>query len=217
MAQRSLAKRLWYDALQVLCRLAAVPLFHIRSHGRENMPAEGGALVLSNHQSMLDPVLLGLSVDRRMNYVARDTLFGNPLFRWLINSLDAIPIDREGGGRAGLKETLRRLKRDEMVLLFPEGTRTPDGEVQPLKAGFTAIARRAGVPIVPMALDGAYQCWPRGTKAPRPGTVAVVIGPPLSPTEVALLGDRELAAEVERRIRACHADARRMRMRALER
>ena len=94
--------------------------------------------MLSNHQSHLDPVLVGLASDQRLNYLARDTLFGFAPFRWLINSLDAIPIDREGLGLGGLKETLKRLKRGESVLMFPEGTRTRDGEVGRLRPGFCA-------------------------------------------------------------------------------
>src|SRR6185369_4246968 len=97
------------------------------------------------------------------------------------NSLDAIPIDRDGLGLAGLKETLKRLKRGEMVLIFPEGTRTPDGQVAPLKPGFCAIARRANVPLVPVAIDGAFDAWPRFSPVPRPATIHVEFGPPIEP------------------------------------
>ncbi len=90
--QRSLPKRLWYDFLRVFCRLVGVVMFGIRVRRRDHVPASGGALVLSNHQSHLDPVLVGLATDRRLNYLARDTLFGFAPFRWLIKSLDAIPL-----------------------------------------------------------------------------------------------------------------------------
>src|SRR5262245_14959335 len=118
MAQRSLPKRVWYDSWRVICRLLGVVVFQIRCRGREHLPADGAALVLSNHQSHLDPILIGLACDRRMNFLARQTLFGFAPFRWLIRSFDAIPLDREGMGLSGLKETLVRLKRDEMVLIF---------------------------------------------------------------------------------------------------
>ncbi|MGH7138284.1 MAG: lysophospholipid acyltransferase family protein, partial [Pirellulales bacterium] len=108
---RPLAKRLWYGFLQFVCRLLATVFFQISVGGREHVPRAGGVLVLSNHQSHFDPVLVGLACDRRLNYLARETLFGFAPFRWLINSLDAIPIDREGLGLTGLKETLRRLKQ----------------------------------------------------------------------------------------------------------
>lgn len=209
MAHRSLPKRLWHDSLRAICRLAGVLVFRIRCEGREWVPKIGGALILSNHQSHLDPVLVGLACDRRLNYLARDTLFGFAPFRWLINSLDAIPIDREGLGLAGLKETLRRLKREEIVLIFPEGTRTPDGEVAPLKPGFSALARRARVPLVPVAIEGAFDAWPRTHRFPRPATIQIQFGEPLQPEQVSEFSDRELVAELERRIRACHVQARR--------
>lgn len=199
--------RLWYDALKQLCRLAALALFRFRAVGREHIPAGGGALVLSNHQSHLDPVLVGICFNNRLNYLARDTLFGFAPFRWLIRSLNAIPIDREGLGLAGIKETLRRIRAQEMVLLFPEGTRSPDGGLAPFKPGFAAIARRTGAPLVPVAIAGAYEAWPRRRAFPLPGVICVCVGPPLLPEEFARLDDRGLVEEVERRIHACFARA----------
>lgn len=209
MVERPLAKRLWYSFLHVVCRLAASLLFQVRVHGREHVPREGGALVLSNHQSHFDPVLIGLACDRRLNYLARQTLFRFAPFRWLIDSLDAIPIDREGLGLAGLKETLRRLKRGEMVLIFPEGTRTRDGDVGALKPGFSALAGRARVPLVPVAIEGAFEAWPRRHLLPWFAVIHIEFGPPLTTDEADRLDERELVAEIERRIRACHARARR--------
>lgn len=208
---RSLTKRLGYGACQVLARLVGVSLFRARVVGRENVPRTGGGLVCANHQSYFDPVLIGLAVDRRLNYLARDTLFRNPAFKWLIEFMDAIPIDREGGGLAGLKETLRRLKQDELVLIFPEGTRTRDGEVQPLKPGFCAVARRSKQPLIPVGFDGAFQAWPRWSPVPQLSIVSVVIGEPIMPALVAQLTDEELVAELQRRIRNCFDHARQLR------
>lgn len=212
--QRSLLNHAWQAFLKFTCRLTAVLVFHIRCHGRQFVPRTGGGLMLSNHQSHLDPILIGLASDRRLNYVARKTLFRFTPFRWLINSLDAIAIDREGLGLEGLKETLRRLKRGEVVLLFPEGTRTPDGEVHPLKPGFCAVARRAGVPMVPVAVDGAFDSWPRWRMLPGKAVIHVQFGEPVTPEQIKQLSDDALVAEVERRIRWCHAQARQGRLRA---
>ena len=188
-------------------------VFRIRCRGREHVPATGGGLVLSNHQSHLDPVLIGLACDRRLNYLARQTLFRFAPFRWLINSLDAIPLDREGLGIGGIKETLKRLKREELVLMFPEGTRTRDGEVGKLKPGFCALARRANVPLVPVAIEGAFNAWPRSQPLPLPAAIHIQFGAPLLPADIAPLDDTQLLAEVDRRIRACHTLARQSRER----
>jgi 1-acyl-sn-glycerol-3-phosphate acyltransferase len=205
---RTAFQRFGYDALRVVCRFIAVWLYGLRVEGRENWPSEGCGLVCANHQSMFDPPLVGLTCSRRMNYLARDTLFRVAGLKQLITFLDAIPIDRDGGGLAGLKETLRRLKAGELVLIFPEGTRTRDGEVAPLKPGFIAVARRSKAPLMPVGLDGAYQAWPRTAWLPRAGRIGVAIGKPISPEQVAALSDEDLLAELEQRILVCHARAR---------
>src|SRR5436190_5947004 len=107
--QRSLIARLWYSFVRATIWSVAFVFFRVRCHHRERFPATGGFLLLANHQSYLDPPIIGAIVPRRINSLARDTLFRNPLFAWLIRSIDAIPIDRDGLGIAGLKETLRRL------------------------------------------------------------------------------------------------------------
>jgi 1-acyl-sn-glycerol-3-phosphate acyltransferase len=205
MAERPLSNRLWYELLRRIVQLIGVLGYGVRHTGRENIPAEGGVLVVCNHQSNFDPPLVGMACPRRMNYLARDSLFGFAPFRWLIRSLDAIPIDREGIGLGGVKESLRRLKRGEMVLIFPEGTRSSDGEMATFRPGFTALAARAGAAILPVAIEGAFAAWPRGRMLPKPGTIHVHYGPPILPEEVKRGDERELLVEVQRRVGACLA------------
>ena len=206
--QRSLFKTWGYRAIRAFSRLTGVLLFRLRVEGTEHYPAAGAALVCSNHQSFFDPVLVGLTCNRRMNYLARESLFRVPGLKQMIQFLDAIPIDRDGSGIAGLKETLKRLKAAEMVLIFPEGTRTSDGEMLPLKPGFCSVARRSKAPLVPVGVDGAYHAWPRTARFPRLASMAVVVGPPIGPDEMAVMTDEQLVAELEARIGACHRRAR---------
>jgi 1-acyl-sn-glycerol-3-phosphate acyltransferase len=208
MIERSLPRRLWYQFIRRTFYLVGVLAYGLRHWGRENIPADGPVLVVSNHQSHFDPPVVGIGSRRQMNYLARATLFSIWPLGWFIRSLDAIPIDREGIGLAGVKESLRRLKRGEMVLIFPEGTRSNDGEIAPFRPGFTALATRSHAAILPVAVDGAYDAWPRWRKFPRLGRIRVRYGPPILPDEVAGRSERELAAEVERRVCQCQAELR---------
>jgi 1-acyl-sn-glycerol-3-phosphate acyltransferase len=208
MPQRSLLSLAWYELLRRGLQLLGVVIYRVRYSGRQNIPAEGGVLAVCNHQSHFDPPLVGLGCPRMMNYLARDTLFGFAPFRWLIRSANAIPIDREGSGLGGIKESLKRLKRGEMVLVFPEGTRTSDGKIAAFRPGFTALAVRSGAAILPVAIDGAYQAWPRRRKFPGLGRIRVHFGVPITPGEIAGRDERELLTETERRVRECLAQLR---------
>ncbi len=182
----------------------AVLMYGVRYWGRENIPGSGGVLVVSNHQSHLDPILVGIGCPRPMNYVARESLFTFAPFAWLIRSVNALPLDREGMGLRGIKESLKRLKHEEMVVIFPEGTRTRDGAIAPFRPGFTALAVRSGAAILPVAIEGAFQAWPRWRKFPGRGRIRVRYGAPIRPAEFVGRDERELLAEVERRVRECH-------------
>ena len=197
---RSLCKIWWYNLAHVFVRTVGRLYFGLRSAGQENIPATGPVLLIANHQSNGDPLLIGCCISRRLNFVARETLFQIPVLGWLIRSFDGFPIDREGMGLAGIKETMKRLKAQEMVLIFPEGTRTSDGTVQPLKPGFLALVRRTKAAIVPVGLAGLYEAWPRGKSLPRMGQVRVQFGPAIRAAEYESLNDEELLALVTGRL-----------------
>jgi 1-acyl-sn-glycerol-3-phosphate acyltransferase len=207
-AKRPLAKRLFYFVCHSLSRVVALTCFRFRTAGRHNIPAQSGGLVLSTHQSNFDPVLVGLSSNRRLNFLARKTLFKNWAFAALIRNLDAIEIDREGSGLSGLKETMVRLKRNELVLIFPEGTRSSTGHIGPLKPGFISVARRTKVPLIPVAVVGAFEVIPRGTKIPKLLPIAVVFGPMIEPELVSQLDDDQLMAELKARLEECDRQGR---------
>jgi 1-acyl-sn-glycerol-3-phosphate acyltransferase len=206
MSQQTWIRRIWYHLAQRTMQIVMMLAYRVRYFGRENIPAEGGVLVVSNHQSHFDPIVVGTGCPRRMNYVARESLFRFPPFAALIRSVGAFPIDREGIGLGGIKESLKRLKQGEMVLIFPEGTRTRNGEIAPFRPGFTALAVRSKAAILPVAVDGAFRAWPRWRKFPGLGRIRVRYGVPITPDEIAGRDERDLLAEVERRVRQCHEE-----------
>ncbi len=205
MQKYSLLSRIWYQSWRRFLQLVAVLAYRVRVSGYENIPMEGGVLVVSNHQSHLDPPLVGIACPRQMRFVARETLFKFKPFGWYLKSVGSIPIDRDGIGLSGIKAALKLLKNGEMVLIFPEGTRTSDGNIAPFRPGFTALAVRSKAAILPVAIEGAFQAFPRNRKWPKLGRIRVHFGKPIMPNEFASLDERELLAEVERRVRECHA------------
>jgi len=207
---RRIGRLLFYRLVQNFCRLIVAVCFSFRSEGQHHLEFDGGGMLLSTHQSLLDPVLVGLVCNRRLNYLARKTLFKNVLFAFLIRVLDAIEIDRERGGLAGLREMLKRLQGGGLVLMFPEGTRSPNGELGQLKPGFIPVARRAQVPLVPIAVVGAYDCLPRGTKLPTRRPISVVIGEPIQSVEYLPLSDTQMIELLTMHLQRLHERGRRL-------
>jgi 1-acyl-sn-glycerol-3-phosphate acyltransferase len=203
----SLGNEAWYWLTQRFLQLLWVLLYRVRRWGIENIPAEGPVLLAANHQSHFDPPLVGSCCPRRAAYIARASLFNVTVLAWFMRSFGAFPIERDGRGFAGIKETLRRLKRGEVVLIFPEGSRTRDGEIATFRAGIRTLALRSGATIVPVTIEGAYRAWPRTLSFPRRGTIHVRFAKALGPEEIRELGEDALVAEVERRVREAHAVA----------
>jgi 1-acyl-sn-glycerol-3-phosphate acyltransferase len=201
MNARAVASRLWYALLWCPCWVISQVWFRYRYTGRSNVPRIGPVLLVSNHQSHLDPVLVGIACPRQLKFLARHGLFFWPL-SWLIRSLGAVPIDRDRGALAGMKTTLKLLKQGEAVLVFPEGTRTPHGRLQPLLPGFCALARRSGATVVPIAIDGAYAAMPRGSALPRLTSIRLVFGHPIPQEQLVALSDEQLVELTTSRIRS---------------
>lgn len=185
----------WYALCQLSCQLGMTLIFHYRVWGREHVPRRGGALLVSNHQSFFDPVLVAVGLPRQVHYMARESLFHQRAFAWLIRSLNAFPLRREGVDVGAMREAVSRLRRGELVLVFPEGTRTVDGDIQPLRRGVELLARQGRAPIIPLVIDGAYEAWPRHRRLPHPGRIHVLFGAAFG------LEEREVTGSLAERLR----------------
>lgn len=207
--RRGPAKTAWYWLTSTALWAASKLLYRMKTEGRLRVPSEGPAVLLANHTSHLDPPLVGGATRRQLSFLARDTLFVGVLGR-LIRTYEALPVDRDGAGIGGVRAILKRLKQGGAVLLFPEGTRSADGELQEFKPGFVALVRRGKAPIVPIGIAGAHEAWPRGAKRPHlTGRVALHYGEPIGLDQIAELSDAELVDLAHRRVAECLAEAER--------
>jgi 1-acyl-sn-glycerol-3-phosphate acyltransferase len=196
----SVAQLLFYEAGRAFVWVIWKTFWRFRQVHPERLPAEGPVLIVANHQSYLDPVSLTLgATQRHVDFLARAGLFKNPFFRWLITALNAVPLAEGRPDAAALKTVIERLRLGHAVLIFPEGARTPDGAVHEFKRGFAVLAKRAECPVMPAAIEGAFDTWPKERKGPRlfGCRVAVMYGEPISPEE--LLADGADAALVRLR------------------
>lgn len=218
--QETLFSSLFYDLTYFVSSLTMTLGWSMRIAGGRHVPRTGPVLIIANHQSYLDPVLVGLAARRRLWHLARKTLFRNPMFRWLINNLNAVPVDQEGTGIEGLRIALRLLKAGRGVIVYPEGGRTPDGALQPLQPGVQLLIKKARAPIVPMGLAGAYEAWPHDKLLPKPaplflpavrGRIGVSIGAPLDVERLASLDRKPLLGELFQVLQERIAEAERLR------
>lgn len=204
-------RNLVWLAFQVFLQNVFVFWLQYRARGTDQIPASGGGLILSNHQSFLDPLLIGLPLTRPVSFLARDTLFPVPVIGWILRHTYVMPLSRDTGGAAGLRETLRRLEDGFLVGIFPEGTRSPDGSLGPLKPGFAALVRRMNLPIYPVGIAGAHRALGRGSLFLKPYPVRVVFGQPIPAETIAALKQRgredELVETIRQHIAACQAEA----------
>ncbi len=198
----------WYWVARFLCQVFTLMCFRFRVYGRRNIPATGGFILVANHQSFLDPIFCGVAATRPVTYVARDSLFTSPIFSGMIRSVRAIPISRDKADISTMKLVVARLKAGEGVCLYPEGTRTYDGRITSFKAGFGLLCRRSKSPVVPLLIDGAFECWPRQKKLFSTGPIQVRFGTPLAPEQARTMTNEELADWVTHTLRQMQHDAR---------
>lgn len=205
--RRSFPIRVAQSIVRWFFRISMMP-FRIRVEGMKRYPRTGPMLVCSNHQSNLDPMILGCVCPRPVNYLAKKQLFSFGPLGWFLRWNDAIELDRKAG-LGGIKETMKRLKRKESVVMFPEGTRSVDGQLQPIKGGFCTLVKKTKVAIMPAAIDGAWDVLPRHSPIPNFwATIQVVFGEAIEPEDYLDLSDEELTKLLGEKISECFEKAR---------
>ncbi|PYK61730.1 MAG: 1-acyl-sn-glycerol-3-phosphate acyltransferase [Verrucomicrobia bacterium] len=171
--------KLIYRLGWLLFRFIFAFYFRWRVYHPERFPLTGPVILASNHASFIDPPLVGAGVKREINYLARKSLFRLPVAGAVLRAVNAVPVDREGGGAAGLKAILDRLLAGGGIILFPEGTRTRDGKLQPARSGIGLTVIKSNAPVVPVRVFGTFEAYGRHLKFPRPLPVSVKYGQPM--------------------------------------
>lgn len=153
--------------------------FHLEIIGRDNFPKSGPVIITPNHTSFLDPIIVGVGAPRKINYLARNTLFRFRLFAKILHWLHVSPIKREAGDINAFKSALNKLSEGEPLLIFPEGTRSKDGNLQEPKSGIGFLQNTSSAIVLPCYVKGSMDAWPRYSKFPRLRRVSVYFGKPL--------------------------------------
>ncbi len=206
-----LFKRTWWYGCRKLCRVWFAFFYRLRVEGRPHsrhtlgQRPDGtrvGTLYLSNHQSFFDPILVGLGTKKPYISLARHTLWNNPFLGALFTSLGGIPVDQDNPDASTMKRCIEVLESGEDLLIFPEGSRGPTAAVEAFQPGVMLIMKRAKPVVVPVALDGAFEVWPRSSKKPKWfGRIAVKVGAPRTSDALLAMKPREalaaLRAEIE--------------------
>ena len=181
----------WYWLVCVVVRIFLRIWERFEIHNPENVPAVGGCIIASNHVSYLDPPVVAVGIKHRVvHFMARDTLFSTPFARWFLTSVQVLPMDRTRGDVGALRKGISLLKSGKVLGLFPEGTRSPNGEMQSAKGGIGFLIAKAEVQVVPAYVDGSFQAFPKGAKRIKRGRVRVFYGKPIEPCRVRGLGNR---------------------------
>jgi len=211
---------LWYEFCYWLTMAVMTLCFSMRMSGRNNVPRTGAALLIGNHQSFLDPLVIGISSPRQLCFLARKTLFRNRAFGTLLSSWNVVPVDQEGVAKEGLKIILEELNQGSAVLVFPEGQRSWDGQMQPLKPGVLLLIKRTNAPIIPIGVAGAHIALPRGKNRVKfspwflPATdasIAVCIGKPIDARRFADMPRKEMLEALFQELKKVHEQAERLR------
>jgi 1-acyl-sn-glycerol-3-phosphate acyltransferase len=184
-----------------LSRLLAKLFYRFRILHRERMIQTGPVIVAMNHQSFFDPPLGGNACDRAIYFLAKKSLMKIPVLGWLLPKLNVIPVDLEGQSPGALKALIRILRASDCALVFPEGTRTPDGNLQPALPGLGFVIAKTRAPVVPMRIFGAFDAWPIGGKIRLGPRITIVLGQPIYFSESDLQSqDREVYARLSQRV-----------------
>ena len=202
----------WWDLSSFLCELY-IRLFHrIQVIGSSRVPESGPLILVSNHQSYFDPMINNILASKRpYTGIAGSHLIRFKPFGLLLKSYGTVFVSASAGDKGALKVAIEELKKNRTILIYPEGSRTDDGQVQPFEKGLLLLIRRSRATVVPVGIDGAFDVWPRGRTLPRlRGGIAVAGGSPIPADQLLSLDPGEMLERLRGDIDTLRLEARRI-------
>lgn len=193
----------WY-ALHFSCFVWFMLCHRYRAWGVQRIPETGPVLIVANHQSFYDPIIVGLGGHKRQfRALARATLFRNRFFAGLIRLLNAIPVEQGAGDTRAMRTSMQAVQEGHALLVFPEGARTLSGRTEPFATGTWLLIKRTKARVLPVAIEGAYDVWPRRRKLPRPfGRVGLMIGEPIDAERLLEMSSEQGLEHLRQRVEA---------------
>lgn len=176
----------WWTFIRALVMGTLWIFYRLRFFGQDHIPSTGPIIYVANHQSHIDPPAIGAGIyDRPFTALARHTLFDFGPFGWMLKAIGAVPLHRQRHSAEAFRAAVNALKAGGAVLIFPEGTRTRDGAIATFRPGMLVLVKRSGAPVVPVAVEGAFDCWPIPRSSPRlHGRMLIEIGEPIPAQEL---------------------------------
>jgi 1-acyl-sn-glycerol-3-phosphate acyltransferase len=203
-----MGRRIWHEIARFISVGLVWLFYRVKVYGKENIPKNEPAVILSNHQSFLDIMLCQGWLKQPLYFVPRDTLFVG-FWGWLIDSFYTIPINQKNAGIKSMRAIISVLKGGHIVCLYPEGARTLDGKIDIIKPGFGLLVRRSGATIIPTVIDGIFERWPRNQKYPKlGGRVGIMYGKPISADKIKEVGEEAFVKEFNQTMRSMHNELR---------
>ena len=191
----------WWSILVRLLGWMFIVVYGYRRHGVDNIPKTGPLLIVSNHQSHFDSPLVGsLVLDRPFQSIAKDTLFSSRLLTFFMRGFGVISIKRGESDTTAIRGAIAELKRGGSVMLFPEGMRSPDGQIKEFQRGVWMLIRRGNAMVIPVAVEGTFDIWPVGGKPKLTGKVEAAAGDPIASQDLVDLGEEAGMALLKSRI-----------------
>lgn len=169
------------DTLRPFIRFGARIYWRIQLEGIQHIPTDGPLIIVPNHVTYADPVLVSLPIHLRVHFMAWDALFEVPGLSWVIRRLRAFPVQLESADPRSTREAVRLLQTGQCVMIFPEAGRSPDGRLQRFRPGAFRLASSLQVPVLPVTILGGHDSWPPGRVLPRPGRLSIVYHPVILP------------------------------------